>query len=94
MKGKQVAAHSSLARLYGEKNNIDARLAHLQAAILHEARKREDMPASYLECFRGTNLKRTLTVCLLQFGSGLIGTAFLTQNIYFLTLTSLPVLHA
>jgi hypothetical protein len=28
-----------------------------------------------------------------MFGNGLTGTAFLTQNIYFLTLAGLPVIH-
>lgn len=92
MKGRRVAAHSSLARLYGKDNNIDARLAHLEAGILREMQK--DTNASYLDCFKGTDLTRTLTVCLLMFGNGLIGTAFLTQNIYFLTLAGLPVIHA
>jgi hypothetical protein len=54
----------------------------------------QDQKASYLDCFRGTDRKRTLTVCLLLFGNGLTGTAFLTQNIYFLTLGGLPVIHA
>jgi hypothetical protein len=94
MKGNLTAAHASLTRLYGKTNNIDARLAHLQAGILHEVENDESSSVSYLDCFKGTDRKRTLTVCLLQLGNGLIGTAFLTQNIYFLTLTNLPVIHA
>lgn len=94
MKGRRAAAHSSLSRLYGKDNSIDARLAHLQAGILRELQKDASTDASYLDCFKGTDLKRTLTVCLLMFGNGLIGTAFLTQNIYFITLAGLPVIHA
>lgn len=94
MKGNHIAAHTSLSRLYGKENSIDARLAHLQAGIYYEMQKNSNTTASYWECFQGTDLKRTLTVCLLMFGNGLIGTAFLTQNIYFLTLTGLPVIHA
>jgi hypothetical protein len=55
---------------------------------------RQDQKATYLDCFRGTDRKRTLTVCLLQLGNSLIGSALLTQNIYFLTLGGLPVIHA
>jgi hypothetical protein len=49
---------------------------------------------SYLDCFRGTDRKGTLTVCLLQLGNSLTGSALLTQNIYFLTQGGLPVIHA
>jgi hypothetical protein len=49
---------------------------------------------SYLDCFRGTDRKGTLTIYLLQLGNSLIGSALLTQNIYFLTQGGLPVIHA
>jgi hypothetical protein len=81
-----------MARIYGKANHVDARLAHLQSGIQHEMR--QDQKATYLDCFRGTDRKRTLTVCLLQLGNSLIGSALLTQNIYFLTLGGLPVIHA
>jgi hypothetical protein len=80
LKGRTDAARKSIARLYGQDNHIDART-------------KQDQKASYLDCFKGTDRKRTLTVCLLMFGNGLTGTAFLTQNIYFLTLAGLPVIH-
>jgi hypothetical protein len=70
---------------------VDARLAHLQNTIHHELE--QNAHSSYLECFKGTDRKRTLTVCFLMFGNGLIGSAFLTQNIYFLSLAGLPVVH-
>lgn len=91
LKGRTDAARKSVACLYGPDNHIDARLAHLQSGIRHETK--QDQKASYLDCFKGTDRKRTLTVCLLMFGNGLTGTAFLTQNIYFLTLAGLPVIH-
>jgi hypothetical protein len=49
---------------------------------------------NYLNYFKGTDRKRTLIVCLLQLGNSLIGSALLTQNIYFLTQGGLPVIHA
>ena len=81
-----------MARLYGKDNDIDARIAHLQNGMEQEVHA--NTKASYLDCFEGTDRKRTLTVCLLWFGNGFIGTAFLTQNIYFLMLAGLPVIHA
>lgn len=91
LKGRTEAARNSLARIHGKDNHIDACLAHLKSGIQHE--KGQDQKATYLDCFRGTDCKRTLTVCLMV-GNGLIGTALLTQNIYFLTLGGLPVIHA
>lgn len=90
LKGHQLAAHKSLLRIFGP-NSIDARQTHLQSTIQRELS--QNAHSSYLDCFKGTDLKRTLTVCLLMFGNGLIGSAFLTQNIYFLTLAGLPVIH-
>jgi Sugar (and other) transporter len=81
-----------MARIYGKDNHIDARLAHLQSSIQQEMKK--DRKATYLDCFKGSDRKRTLTVCLLQLGDSLIGSALLSQNIYFLTLGGLPVIHA
>jgi hypothetical protein len=81
-----------MTRLRGADNHIEARLAYLQSSIQHEIEAKST--ATYLDCFKGTDLKRTLTVCLLMFGNGLIGTAFLAQNIYFLMLAGLPVIHA
>jgi Sugar (and other) transporter len=81
-----------MARIYGKENHIEARVAHLQSSIQQEMNR--DQKPTYLECFRGSDRKRTLTVCLIQLGTGLIGTSFLTQNIYFLSLGGLPVIHA
>lgn len=92
LKDRVSEARKAMARLYGDDKDINARLAHLQSSIKHETQVKSS--ATYLDCFKGTDLKRTLTVCLLFFGNGLIGTAFLTQNIYFLMLTGLPVIHA
>lgn len=90
LKGSEGAARKSLVRIYGTES-VDARLAHLQNTIQHELE--QNAHSSYLDCFKRTDLKRTLTVCLLMFGNGLIGSAFLTQNIYFLSLAGLPVIH-
>jgi hypothetical protein len=87
-----AAAEKSMVRLYGAENHIEARLAYLQSSIQHETQAKSS--ATYVDCFKGTDLKRTLTVCLLFFGNGMIGTAFLSQNIYFLMLAGLPVIHA
>lgn len=46
-----------------------------------------------MDCFKGTNLRRTLTIIFILSGLSICGAQFLTQNIYFLILTGLPVVH-
>ncbi|RDL39117.1 uncharacterized protein BP5553_03457 [Venustampulla echinocandica] len=92
LKGRVDAARTAVAHIYGKTNSVDARVAHLMASIQEELQR--DHRSSYIDCFKGTDRKRTLTVCLLMFGNGLIGSAFLTQNIYFLGLAGLPAIHA
>jgi len=76
------AAKSSLARLYGSDNQIDARLAHMALGI-----RLEDL-------FRGSNLKRTLTVIWMFLGFGLTGACLLAQGIYFLIIAGLEPIHS
>ncbi|KAL5001147.1 major facilitator superfamily domain-containing protein [Aspergillus recurvatus] len=48
---------------------------------------------SYLDCFKGSDLKRTLTVMFLYSTANLGGAAFLSQSIYFLLILGLPSVH-
>ncbi|KAL3450808.1 hypothetical protein BJX65DRAFT_304964 [Aspergillus insuetus] len=48
---------------------------------------------TFLECFRGTNMKRTLTMMFLFSLVNLGGAPFLSHSIYFLTSVGLPVIH-
>ncbi|KAL5347519.1 hypothetical protein ACLOAV_007831 [Pseudogymnoascus australis] len=74
-------------------NDIEPRLDALQATLTAETLG--EKAGSFVECFRGTNLKRTATVSLLFFGSGgLIGASFLSQNIYFLLTVGLEAVHS
>ncbi|KAL6229493.1 hypothetical protein BDW75DRAFT_249641 [Aspergillus navahoensis] len=93
-KGKHEEARKSLIRLYGKDNKIDIRFEHLRKILAVEASTSGESEASFLECFRGHNLKRTLTVCMMLFGIGMTGVAFLNQNTYFLLTLGLPAVHA
>ncbi|KAJ4355271.1 hypothetical protein N0V95_003101 [Ascochyta clinopodiicola] len=94
-KGKIDAAKKALARLYGSKNHIDARLAVLCKQVEQERSQAENHGhASYLELFQGTNLKRTFTVFWLFLAAGLNGASLLSQNTYFLIIAGLPAVHA
>ncbi|KFY47535.1 hypothetical protein V496_10597 [Pseudogymnoascus sp. VKM F-4515 (FW-2607)] len=91
-RGRTDDARASLNRLYN-MNNIEQRLDALQTTLTAETLG--EKAGSFVECFRGTNLKRTATVSLLFFGSGgLIGASFLSQNIYFLLTVGLEAVHS
>ncbi|KAL4978231.1 general substrate transporter [Aspergillus desertorum] len=61
--------------------------------ISEEQEQRRISAGSYLDCFRRSNLKRTLTVMFLYSTSNLGGAAFLSQSIYFLLTLGLPSVH-
>ncbi|PWY78023.1 maltose permease [Aspergillus sclerotioniger CBS 115572] len=63
-KDRMEDARSALARLRaGENIDLDEELGHMQATLLHERQARDSSP-SLLECFQGTNLRRTLLACM------------------------------
>lgn len=91
-RGRTDDARASLSRLYN-KDNIEPRLEALQATL--DAETSGEKAGSFVECFKGTDLRRTATVSLLFFGSaGLIGASFLSQNIYFLLTVGLEAVHS
>ncbi|GAB7348640.1 hypothetical protein MBLNU459_g7012t1 [Dothideomycetes sp. NU459] len=93
LKNRDEDAKKSMQRLYGS-NNHEARYRHLRHEIKVEAAAEHAHGiGSYLDLFRGSNLKRTLTVMLVFFGVGLCGASFLAQSIYFLIIAGLPAVH-
>jgi MFS family permease len=95
LKGRTDAARRSLERLYGSENNIPARIAHLSFVIRMEAETAKHQgTGTYVDLFRGSNLKRTLTVVWMFVGFGLTGACLLAQSIYFLIIAGLPAIHS
>ncbi|KAL3496564.1 general substrate transporter [Aspergillus germanicus] len=94
-KGRHEEARKSLIQLYGKDNKIDIRFEHLREILAMEDNNHHgESEAGFLECFRGHNLKRTLTVCMMLFGIGMTGVAFLNQNTYFLLTLGLSAVQA
>ncbi|KAL4969526.1 MFS-type transporter fmqE [Aspergillus stella-maris] len=85
-------ARKVMNKLYN-RTNIDDRLAYLVKTISEEQEQQRISAGSYLNCFQGTNLKRTLTVMFLYSTANLGGAAFLSQSIYFLLTLGLPSVH-
>jgi hypothetical protein len=95
LKGKTEAAKKSLERLHGANNQIEARLAHMALGIrLEEEQAVQHGTGSYADLFRGSSLKRTMTVIWMFLGFGLTGACLLAQAIYFLIIAGLEPIHS
>lgn len=95
LKGRTEAAKASMARLYGADNQVDARVAHMALGIrLEEEQALYHGTGTYIDLFRGNNLKRTLTVIWMFLGFGFAGACLLAQGIYFLIIAGLEPIHS
>jgi MFS family permease len=95
LQGRTQSAKKSLERLYGSNNEIDARLAHMALGIrLEEEQALRHGAGSFADLFRGSNLKRTLTVVWVFLGFGFTGACLLAQSIYFLIIAGLEPIHS
>lgn len=93
LKNRPEEAKSSVNRLYGS-NEPEARYARIHHEIQLEAEaEHAHGVGSFLDLYRGSNLKRTLTVHLVFLGVGLAGASFLAQSIYFLIIAGLETIH-
>lgn len=83
-------------KIYGPGNDPEARLALVVKSVQDEkaASSSNLEQGTYLECFRGTDLKRTLAAMLIYGSANLAGAAFLSQAIYFLIISGLEAIHA
>ncbi|KAJ5177127.1 uncharacterized protein N7482_003004 [Penicillium canariense] len=79
--------------LYSDSADGEERYQYLVKTIEEEGSQRDANKAGYMECFQGTNLKRTLTIMFLFGIVNLGGAPFLSQSIYFLVSVGLPAIH-
>ncbi|KAM0812368.1 putative Major facilitator superfamily (MFS) profile domain-containing protein [Seiridium cardinale] len=90
MKNRREEALNALRKLSGPHEDTVARIAQIEATIQHE-RQIEATKATYIECFRGSNLRRTMiilicihTVLLLTQVGIAMGAVSAFVNIYFM----------
>lgn len=94
LKGRNDQAKKAVARLYGNRNDPEAWYELIASKVRQEAAQEHASGiGGFLDLYRGSNLKRTMTVHLLFFGIGLAGSSFLAQSIYFLLTAGLPAIH-
>ncbi|KAK6189353.1 hypothetical protein LQW54_013348 [Pestalotiopsis sp. IQ-011] len=92
-RGRLDAARRTLNRICAG-NSVDARMQELVQTIEEEQAAQRNQQGSYLECFKGTNLKRTMTAALTYSAIQIGGGPLLTQNILILIVAGLPAIHA
>lgn len=90
MKDKHDAALASLRRLSRKGENLDARLAEIQATVEAERRMRIASKKSGLtEIFKGTNLRRTCIILICMYMPQIVGAVLSANAPYFLSQTGL-----
>jgi hypothetical protein len=90
---KQESAKKLFEWMYSDSADGEERFHYLTKTIEEESWQQQANKARYVECFQGTNLKRTLNIMFLFGIVNLGGAPFLSQSIYFLISVGLPAIH-
>lgn len=91
-KGKFEQASNALKRLSSAADDIDAKLDTIKSeVVLEQSLTASQSGASYMECLRGTNFRRTRIVCGMFVTQQFTGIAFYAQALYFLGISGLPI---
>ncbi|KAK0104458.1 hypothetical protein ONS95_004747 [Cadophora gregata] len=89
-KAKREAAEKAYTRLYGSKSDIAAGLNIIQSTIDHErAAAASAQSATYAECFKGTNSRRTWIIILMTTMQHFLGVSLLANANYFLIMAGM-----
>lgn len=73
---KREEAAKSLKRFNGPDYDVDAAIATIEVAIQHEHKFIEEK-ATYIDCFRGVNGRRTLIIVMVYLAQQFIGVNFI-----------------
>lgn len=88
VKGKTDKAASSLRKLSAPYEDLGARLQQIQDSI-DEERRYSEVQATYTECFRGTNWRRTRIILVCMYLPQVVGAVLASNAPYFLNQTGL-----
>lgn len=90
--GKFEQASKALKALSPPSDDVDAKLETIKAEVeLEQSLAASQSGASYMDCFRGTNFRRTRIVCGMFITQQFTGIAFYAQALYFLGISGLPI---
>lgn len=90
-KGKHESAERALHKLSNGRDSVPSRLAEIIATAAHERQIRSQASeASWLDCFRGVNWRRTRIILILNYMPQVVGANLSANAPYFLNQTGLP----
>ncbi|OGM49208.1 hypothetical protein ABOM_004035 [Aspergillus bombycis] len=79
MRGRDEEAHKALKRFNGPRFDADSALQIMRNALEMEKSVTEaQSSASYLDCFRGPNLRRTTIICMVYLAQQFLGVNFVS----------------
>ena len=82
-------AHRAQQRLRGAEAHVEAKIDELRLSIRLEEDQGHSQPTTYRECFRGTNLRRTMIVVYANAVPVLFGMVLLARISYFLQIVGM-----
>ncbi|KAG4442460.1 hypothetical protein IFR05_002062 [Cadophora sp. M221] len=89
-KDKRDAAEKAYIRLHGSKTDVAAGLNIIQSTIDHErAMAASAETATYADCFKGTNARRTWIIILITTMQHFLGVSLLSNANYFLIMAGM-----
>lgn len=88
-KGKLEQAAKSVTRLGRSSGGNTAETVAMMRRVIEL--EKSDKPPSYIELFKGVDLRRTLIVCFVYAAQNLTGNLIANQAVYFFQRTSLYV---
>lgn len=93
-KGRVEEAHKQQKRL--DRANVDtgAKIERIQALILHEQEAAKSDRSRYIDCFRGTDRRRTIIVLFSAVLPQLFGLPILGDGPYFLQIAGMKARHS
>ncbi|KAF5855652.1 hypothetical protein ETB97_008844 [Aspergillus alliaceus] len=83
------AARKAQRRLDSSNVDSDASLEKLRSSIRHEDEEAQNHAATYLECFRGNNRRRTMIVLFASMIPQLFGLTLIAKSSYFLQIVGM-----
>ncbi|KAH7386037.1 general substrate transporter [Pyrenochaeta sp. MPI-SDFR-AT-0127] len=89
-RSKSDEARKAFNRLHGRRTDVNLVLDKIQAILDHEkAQETSAGNASFAECFKGTNLRRTLIIVLVALLQYFLGVSLLANANYFLIIAGM-----
>ncbi|KAH6643101.1 general substrate transporter [Boeremia exigua] len=82
-------ARKAYLRLHGSVSDVDATLSGIKDTLNHEHAADEGKDASFAECFRRTDRRRTLIIILVALLQYLLGVSLLANSNYFLIMAGM-----